>query len=183
MMKIAIEGKTLELCEGDITELDTDAIVNAANSRLILGGGVAGAIARKGGPAIQEECNRIGGTPVGTAAITTGGRLRARHVIHAVGPRMGEGDEDRKLESATRSSLNVAEANGLRSIAFPAISTGIFGYPIDRCARIMLSVALERLRSATPLNRIAFCLYGNDAYQVFETTLRSLLADPSSARE
>ena len=181
-MKIAIEGKTLELCEGDITELDTDAIVNAANSRLILGGGVAGAIARKGGPAIQEECNRIGGTPVGTAAITTGGRLRARHVIHAVGPRMGEGDEDRKLESATRSSLNVAETNGLRSIAFPAVSTGIFGYPIDRCARIMLSVALERLRASTPLNRIAFCLYGNDAYQVFETTLRSLLADPS-ARE
>lgn len=175
-MRIEIKGKTLELCEGDITETDTDAIVNAANSGLILGGGVAGAIARKGGPAIQEECNRIGGTPVGTAAITTGGRLRARHVIHAVGPRMGEGDEDRKLEGATRSSLDVAEANGLRSIAFPAISTGIFGYPMEPCARIMLSVALERLRASTPLERIVFCLYGREAYEVFETTLQSLLA-------
>ncbi|KPL06556.1 hypothetical protein AMJ85_10190 [candidate division BRC1 bacterium SM23_51] len=174
-MKVEIEGKTLELCEGDITEMDTDAIVNAANSSLIMGGGVAGAIARKGGPAIQEQCNRIGGTPVGTAAITTGGRLRARHVIHAAGPRMGEGDEDRKLEGATRSSLDVAEANGLRSIAFPAISTGIFGYPMERCAPIMLSVALERLRSATTLERIVFCLFGREAYEVFESALQSLL--------
>jgi len=176
-MKTVIEGKTFELREGDITEQDTDAIVNAANSRLMLGGGVAGAIARKGGPAIQEQCNRIGGTPVGTAVITTGGRLRARHVIHAVGPRMGEGDEDRKLEGATRCSLDVAERNGLRSIAFPAISTGIFGYPIDRCARIMLSVALERLRSATPLERIVFCLFGREAYRVFETILQTLLGE------
>jgi len=182
-MKVEIEGKTLELCEGDITEQDTDAIVNAANSRLVLGGGVAGAIARKGGPAIQEECNRIGGTPVGTAAITTGGRLRARHVIHAVGPRMGEGDEDRKLDSATRSSLDVAEANGLRSITFPAISTGIFGYPMDRCAQIMLSVALERLRASTRLERIVFCLYGREAYQTFETTLRQLLSKKENRRQ
>jgi len=174
-MRAQIGDKTLELVERDITEMDTDAIVNAANSRLVLGGGVAGAIACKGGPAIQQECNAIGGTPVGAAAITTGGRLRARHVIHAVGPRMGEGDEDHKLESATRSSLDVAEANGLRSIAFPAISTGIFGYPIDRCARIMLSVALERLRSSTPLEQIVFCLYGREAYAEFESALKSLL--------
>jgi O-acetyl-ADP-ribose deacetylase (regulator of RNase III) len=176
-MKIEIEGKTLELLEGDITEQDTDAIVNAANSRLIHGGGVAGAIVRKGGSIIQEESNRIGGTPVGTAVITTGGRLRARHVIHAVGPQMGEGDEDHKLDSATRSSLNVAEKNGLRSIALPAVSTGIFGYPIDRCARIMLGAALERLRSGTPLERVVFCFYGREAYRVFETTLRTLLTE------
>jgi O-acetyl-ADP-ribose deacetylase (regulator of RNase III) len=176
-MKMEIKGKTLELCEGDITEQDTDAIVNAANSRLILGGGVAGAIARKGGPAIQEECSRIGGTPVGTAVITTGGKLRARRVIHAVGPHAGANDADRKLESATRSSLDVAEKNGLRSIAFPAISTGIFGYPMDRCARIMLSVAFEWLRSSTALERIVFCLYGREAYQVFETTLQTLLSE------
>jgi len=182
-MKVEINGKTLELVDGDITELDTDAIVNAANSRLILGAGVAGAIARKGGPAIQAECNRIGGTPVGTAAITTGGRLRARHVIHAVGPMMGEGDEDRKLESATRSSLAVAEANGLRSMAFPAVSTGIFGYAMDRCARIMLAVAIERLRSATPLERIVFCLYGHEAYTVFETTLRPLLGEAQQSQK
>jgi len=174
-MRVEIDGRTLELLEGDLTEMDTDAIVNAANEHLVLGGGVAGAIARKGGPAIQRECDAIGGTPVGTAVITTGGRLRARHVIHAVGPRMGEGREDAKLESATRQSLDVAEANGLASIAFPAVSTGIFGYPIDRCARIMLAVALERLRSATALQRIVFCLFGRDAYEVFESTLQSLV--------
>lgn len=174
-MNIQINGKTLELAEGDLTEQDCDAIVNAANSRLQHGGGVAGAIVRKGGWVIQEESNRIGGTPVGTAVITGGGKLRARHVIHAVGPMMGEGDEDRKLENAARSSLDVADTNGLRSIAFPAISTGIFGYPIDRCARIMLSAAMERLESDTRLERIVFCLWGRDAYEVFETTLRSLL--------
>lgn len=179
-MKVEIGGKMLELVEGDITEMNTDAIVNAANSRLVLGGGVAGAIARKGGPTIQRECNRIGGTPVGTAVITTAGKLKARHVIHAVGPRMGEGDEDRKLESATRSSLDVAEANGLKSVAFPAISTGIFGYPIDRCARIMLSVALERLRGETSLERIVFCLFGRQAYETFERTLRSLMESEQS---
>jgi len=176
-MKIEIKGKTLELCEGDLTEQDTDAIVNAANSRLMHGGGVAGAIVRKGGHIIQEESDRIGGAPVGTAVITSGGRLRARHVIHAVGPQMGEGDEDRKLESATRSSLDVAERNGLRSLAFPAVSTGIFGYPIARCARVMLAVAFDRLRSSTPLERIVFCLYGRKAYEVFETALKEFLSE------
>lgn len=176
-MKLEVGNRTLELVEGDITEMNTDAVVNAANARLILGGGVAGAIARKGGPVIQEECDRIGGTPVGTAAITSGGNLKARHVIHAVGPRMGEGDEDAKLEGATRSSLDVAEANGLRSIAFPAVSTGIFGYPVDRCARIMLSAALERLRGETSIERIVFCLFGGEAYSVFESTLKELAGE------
>lgn len=134
-MKVDVAGRSLELIEGDITEMDTDAIVNAANDRLILGGGVAGAIARKGGPQIQAECDRIGGTFVGGAAITTGGRLKARHVIHAVGPRLGEGNEDEKLTNATRNSLKVADENGLESIAFPAISTGIFGFPIRRCTK------------------------------------------------
>jgi O-acetyl-ADP-ribose deacetylase (regulator of RNase III) len=158
-MKWTINGKQLVLVQGDITEMDTDAIVNAANKDLVLGAGVAGAIRTKGGATIQEECNRIGGAPVGGAAITTGGDLRARHVIHAVGPRMGEGDEDRKLADATRNSLKLANEKGLASITFPAISTGIFGFPKNRCARIMLTTVAETLKQEdTSLTEVVFCL-------------------------
>ena len=167
-MNFTVNKSIIRLVEGDITELATDAIVNAANAALQLGGGVAGAIRRKGGPAIQEECDRIGGTFVGGAVITTGGRLKAKYVIHAVGPRMGEGDEDRKLENATLNSLKVADENKLVSIAFPAISTGIFGYPIDRCARIMLATTKKYLEGPTGLKEVFFCLYGKESYQVFE---------------
>ncbi len=139
---------------------------------MVLGGGVAGAIARKGGPEIQAECDRIGGTFVGGAAITTAGRLKARHVIHAVGPRMGEGDEDEKLASATRNALKLADENGLKSIALPAISTGIFGFPIRRCAEIMLATALDHLRGPTGLERVVFCLFGQDAYRIFADRLK-----------
>ena len=170
-MQVQINGKTLELAEGDITELDTDAIVNAANASLILGAGVAGAIRTKGGPAIQQECDQIGGCPVGGAAITGGGNLKARHVIHAVGPRKGEGDEEEKLRNATLNSLKVADENGLKSIGFPAISTGVFGFPIERCAEIMLSGAIDYLRGETGLERVVFCLYGEEAYGVFEGVL------------
>ena len=166
-MQIQINDKTLRLAEGDITELHTDAIVNAANASLILGAGVAGAILTKGGPAIQEECNEIGGCPVGGAVITTGGNLKARHVIHAVGPRNGEGDEEEKLKNATLNSLKVANDNGLKSIGFPAISTGIFGFPIERCAEIMLSNAIGYLQKEIGLERVIFCLYGQDAFDVF----------------
>jgi O-acetyl-ADP-ribose deacetylase (regulator of RNase III) len=138
-MQRKINNSVLELIEGDITELETGAIVNAANSFLKHGGGVAGAIVRKGGRIIQEESDRIGYCPVGQAVITGAGSLKARYVIHAVGPRMGERNEDDKLRSATLSSLNLADDNHLRSVAFPAISTGIFGYPVERCARIMLA--------------------------------------------
>ena len=175
-MELDITGRKLELVEGDITELDTDAIVNAANARLILGGGVAGAIRRKGGPQIQEECDRIGGTFVGGAVITTGGRLKARHVIHAVGPQLGEGHEDEKLRNATLNSLKVADEHGLKSIAFPAISTGIFGFPIQRCAEIMLQTATEYLRGQTGLERVVFCLYGRDSYDVFAKELGRIVA-------
>ncbi|NUO81088.1 macro domain-containing protein [candidate division KSB1 bacterium] len=149
-----------------------DAIVNAANSALQLGGGVAGAIRRKGGPAIQAECDKLGGTPVGTAVITTGGNLKARHVIHAVGPMMGEGDEDNKLRNATLNSLQLADQHQLKSMAFPALSTGIFGYPIDRCARIMLSTTADYLSGSTGLETVTFCLWGKEAFEVFEETLR-----------
>jgi len=174
-MKWTINGKQLVLLQGDITEMGTDAIVNAANKDLVLGAGVAGAIRSKGGPTIQEECNRIGGVPVGGAAITTGGDLKARYVIHAVGPRMGEGDEDQKLADATRNSLNLVQEEGLKSIAFPAISTGIFGFPKDRCARIMLSTVAETLREEeTTLKEVIFCLWGEETLQVFQTEAEEL---------
>lgn len=171
IMKVDIGNKVLELVEGDITEMGTDAIVNAANARLVMGGGVAGAIRRKGGEGIQDECDKIGGTFVGGAVITTGGRLRAKHVIHAVGPRMGEGDEDEKLKNATLNSLKLADDNKLKSIAFPAISTGIFGFPIERAAEIMLRTAIDYLKGASSLERVVFCLFGSSDYQIFADQL------------
>ena len=166
-------GRTqLELVEGDITDQEVDAIVNAANDQLQLGTGVAGAIRSKGGPSIQEECNRIGGTPVGTAVMTGAGHLKARRVIHAVGPRMGDGDEDKKLASAVRAALALADRRGLKSIALPAISTGNFGFPIDRAARIMLTEVHRFLQGGTKLDRVVLCLYGEEAFQVFKRELR-----------
>ncbi len=170
-MKTNVGKGVLELIDGDITEMDTDAIVNAANAQLVLGGGVAGAIRRKGGPEIQAECNKIRGTFVGGAVITTAGKLKTKYVIHAVGPRMGEGNEDRKLKNATLNSLKVADQNNLKSISFPAISAGIFGFPIERCAKIMLETTMSYLEDQTGLERIVFCLFGRDSYEVFEKRL------------
>jgi len=170
-MKVTIANRVLELLEGDITTMDTDAIVNAANAQLVLGGGVAGAIRQKGGSDIQAACDKIGGTFVGGAVITTGGHLPARYVIHAVGPRMGEGDEDSKLKNATLNALKVADQNGLKSLAFPAISTGIFGFPIDRCAKIMLHTAIDYLKGGTSIERVVFCLFGRSDYDVFADQL------------
>lgn len=171
-LSIQLEGTQLELIEGDITELVIDAIVNAANEDLQLGSGVAGAILEKGGETIQEECNRIGHTPVGTAVVTGAGELNAKHVIHAVGPRMGEGEEDRKLAQAVRASLALADRHGLKSIALPAISTGVFGFPIDRCARILLTEVYRYLQGGTKIERVVVSLKGNDSYNVFMRELR-----------
>lgn len=172
MKKLKVKNSIIHLAQGDITELNTDAIVNAANARLILGGGVAGAIRNKGGPLIQEECNKIGGTFVGGAVITTGGRLKAKYVIHAVGPRMGEGNEEEKLKNATINSLKLMDENKLKTIAFPAISTGIFGYPVDRCAKIMISSAKEYLQGNTQIEEVTFCLYTNSDFEIFEKELK-----------
>ena len=169
-----VKDTELLLVTGDITEQDTDAIVNAANRELILGGGVAGAIRRKGGDSIQSECDQIGGTEVGGAVITGGGNLKARHVIHAVGPRMGEGDEDEKLGRATRNSLILADSKGLKSIAFPAISTGVFGFPAEGCARIMLEVTGDYLSGESRLRQVVFCLYDPVMLALFEKQLASL---------
>ena len=171
-LSVQLEGTNLELIEGDITDLDVDAIVNAANGNLQLGSGVAGAILEKGGASIQEECDRIGSTPVGTAVLTGGGALKARHVIHAVGPQMGEGEEDRKLASAIRSSLALADRHGLRSIALPAISTGVFGFPIDRCARILLTEVYRYLQGGTKLERVSVVLLGDENFDIFKRELR-----------
>ncbi len=171
-LKIPMNDTFLELVEGDITELEVDAIVNPANEQLQLGAGVAGAIRKKGGPSIQAECERIGRTSVGTAVITGAGNLTAKHVIHAVGPKMGEGDEDRKLSSAVRSSLALADRHGLRSVALPAISTGVFGFPMDRCARITLTEINRYLQGGTKLERVVVCLLGDDAFKTFRRELK-----------
>ena len=171
-MEMRINKSVIELIQGDITELETDAIVNAANGQLVLGGGVAGAIRKKGGPAIQQECNKKAPISVGQAVITTGGYLKAKYVIHAVGPRMGEGNEDEKLRNATLNSLKVADENNLDSIAFCAISTGIFGYPIERCAKIMLETTMDYLKEETMLKRVVFCLYDSRSYDIFEEELK-----------
>jgi O-acetyl-ADP-ribose deacetylase (regulator of RNase III) len=174
-MQIKINKSTLELVQGDITEMDTEAIVNAANAALVLGGGVAGAIRVKGGPAIQAECNKIAPTSIGCAVKTSGGNLKAKYVIHAVGPRMGEGNEDTKLKTATLNSLILADRDKIKTLTFPAISTGIFGFPMDRCAEIMLKTTIDYLNSDTQIEKVVFCLYGLGSYKIFEQILNAEL--------
>ena len=173
-MKVVVNRSQIELIQGDITKSETDAIVNAANSRLELGAGVAGAIRVKGGPTIQEECNKIGGCPVGGAVATGGGNLKAKHVIHAVGPQWGEGDEDNKLKNATINSLKRADELKLSSISFPAISTGIYGFPIDRAARVMLGAIRDYLAGSTGIQRVVLALFDDKGFDVFKRALASL---------
>jgi len=165
-----IDGKTLRLVQGDITERDVDAIVNAANSHLKHGGGVAGAIVRKGGQVIQEESDKIGFTPVGTAVITSAGKLPAKFVIHAVGPGMGEGDEDNKLKNAVLSSLLLASEKKLKSMSMPAISSGIFGFPKDRCAQIPVGEALNYIKEnpKSSLELIEICVFDDLTTRYFK---------------
>jgi len=168
-----INKTTIRLVSADLTERNVDAIVNAANSHLQHGGGVAGAIVRKGGQVIQGESNKIGYVPVGGAAMTTAGTLKARNVIHAVGPRMGEGDEDNKLKRAINSVLALATEKKLRSISVPAISAGIFGFPKDRCAKILVNGTAAFLQGtpATSLELVEFCIFDAEAYAFFRKEL------------
>jgi O-acetyl-ADP-ribose deacetylase (regulator of RNase III) len=165
-----IQDKVIRLVQGDITERDLDAIVNAANSYLQHGGGVAGAIVRKGGRIIQDESDKIGFTPVGSAVITGAGKLRAKFVIHAVGPRMGEGDEDNKLKQAVLNSLMLASQKKLRSVSLPAISSGIFGFPKDRCARILVGESADFMKKQkeSSLEVIEFCIYDEVTLSYFK---------------
>ena len=164
---------SIELIQGDITELTVDAIVNAANEHLQLGAGVAGAILRRGGDSIQRECDRIRHCPVGGAVVTGGGALPARWVIHAVGPvwRGGQDGEEELLASAVRSSLARAEEIGARSVALPAISTGIYGFPLGRAAEISAGEARCFAARARSLERIVFCLFDGRALAAFEKGL------------
>lgn len=179
-MELVVNKTRLVLMQGDITRQATDAIVNAANSGLMGGGGVDGAIHRAGGPAIMEECrtirDRIGRLPTGQSVITTGGRLKARFVIHTVGPvwHGGTGGEAELLASAHRESLKLAAEKGLKSVSFPAISTGAYGYPIEAAARIALETAIDFAEQDSHLKEVAFVLFDSYSFQVYADTLREL---------
>ena len=179
-MKVQVREVLLELVEGDITHQDTEAIVNAANSSLLGGGGVDGAIHRAGGPEILAECRKLGGCATGDAKITTGGRLKARHVIHTVGPvywREGAARAAELLASAYRRSLEVAAEHGLRSVAFPSISTGAYGYPLDEAAPVALQSVIDYLldQPQSGIELVRFVLYGRQAYEAYQRALASLL--------
>ena len=179
-MRLRVQDSVLELVEGDITEQDTEAIVNAANPSLLGGGGVDGAIHRAGGPEILAECRNLGGCATGDAKITTGGRLRARYVIHTVGPVYGREGPQRAAEllaSAYRRSLQVAAARGVRSVAFPSISTGAYGYPMEEAAQVALQTVVDYLVSqpAQGFELVRIVLYGQWAYQVYEQALTRLV--------
>jgi O-acetyl-ADP-ribose deacetylase (regulator of RNase III) len=177
MRKADVGTSVLELVEGDITTQDTEAIVNAANTSLLGGGGVDGAIHRAGGPQILEECRKIGGCPTGEARISTGGRLKARWVIHTVGPvyRDGKHREPELLAEAHRSSLQLASKQGIRTVAFPSISTGAYGYPMADAARIGLRTAIEFLKGHPEIALVRFVLFGQAALRTYETVLDELL--------
>lgn len=162
------------LQQGDLTEMDVDAIVNAANNDLRLGGGVAGAIRRKGGPEIQRECDAIGSIPVGGAAITSGGQLKARHVIHAASMQLGGITTAQALRASTAYSLRIASQKKLRTVAFPAVGTGIAGFPIEECAEIMLAEAWKHLSGTTSVERIHFVLFDGPSLEVFERTWKTM---------
>lgn len=177
MGETTIGAARLRLIRGDITTIPADAIVNAASEGLAQGGGVCGAIHRAGGPTIADECRRIGRTPTGRAAITTGGQLPARHVIHAVGPvwQGGQHDEAELLTSAYHSSLELADEHRLRTIAFPSISTGIFGYPVGLAARVALATVGEYLRGPTALTEVTFVVFSDRDLGTYEAALVKLV--------
>src|ERR1700736_4455312 len=161
----------VEILQGDLTEMDTDAIVNAANNDLQLGGGVAGAIRRSGGLPIQKECDKIGPVPVGGAAITSGGNLKARYVIHAASMQLGGTTSAQSLRSSTAHSLRIAAQKGLKTIAFPAIGTGVAGFPMRECAEIMLREVGKHFEGPTSLEKVYFVLFSADALMAFERAL------------
>ena len=166
----------IHFTKGDITDMAVDAIVNAANNDLVLGAGVAGAIRRKGGPRIEEECERIGPIALGASAVTTGGNLKALYVIHAASMKLGGRTTADSLRLATRSALLRAEEKAIKSIAFPAIGTGVAGFPMEECARLMLQEVLGHLKSRSSLEKVYFVLYDDAALKTFEDTYKQLTA-------
>jgi O-acetyl-ADP-ribose deacetylase (regulator of RNase III) len=176
-MEVKINSAVISLAKGDITEESVDAIVNAANPRLAGGGGVDGAIHRAGGPRIMEECRLIGACPAGSAVITGGGRLKARYVIHAVGPVYKDGahNEAGLLRSAYLESLRLAEGKGLSSIAFPSISTGAYGYPVEEASEVALGAILEHAKTkGSVLRLIRMVLFSDSHLRIYAQTLQRL---------
>ncbi len=184
-MLVKIGEARLELVEGDITRQEVDAIVNAANTSLLGGGGVDGAIHRAGGPRILQECRQIGGCPTGEARITTGGNLKARYVIHTVGPIYKDGGhrEAELLASCYRESLKLASNKGIAAIAFPSISTGAYGYPLAEAARIALKTVIDYLSGHPEIKLARFVLFGKTAFEAYEQALRELLRLTPGASE
>jgi O-acetyl-ADP-ribose deacetylase (regulator of RNase III) len=176
-MQVKIGTSTLELVEGDITQQDTEALVNAANEHLWVGGGVDGAINRAGGPRIQEEARKIGHCPTGQAVVTTGGNLKAKYVIHTVGPiyRDGRHGEPGLLASAYRESLKAASAKGIKSLAFPSLSTGVYGYPIPDAARVALKTVKEYLAQHQEIELVRFVLFGHPTFTAFAEALQEIV--------
>src|SRR5579864_8819196 len=172
MSTYTINGVTLALMQGDIVKVQVDAIVNAANAGLAGGGGVDGAIHRAGGPGIMDECRKIGGCPTGSAVATTAGRLPAKYVFHAVGPiYSGTQEDERLLASAYQSCLDLAEKHQVKSIAFPSLSTGVYGYPLELAAPVALRTIINHIQKPTSLERVMVVLYGQEAFLVFERAL------------
>ncbi|MDW3612394.1 MAG: macro domain-containing protein [Nitrososphaeraceae archaeon] len=174
-IRISNDKIIIRLIKGDITDQNVDVIVNPANSYLKHGGGVAGAIVRKGGKIIQTESDRIGFVPVGSSVITTSGELPCQAIIHTVGPKMGEGNEDFKLSKSIHSSLSLASDNSYKSISIPAISSGIFGFPKDRCANILLDESIKFLHNNnTSLQTIEFCIIDDETLLYFKNKFTKL---------
>jgi len=182
-MSFFVGKKEICLVQGDITELDVDAVVNAANSTLMGGGGVDGAIHRKGGPRILEECKSIrakqwpNGLPTGRAVITSGGLLKAKHVIHTVGPvwRGGKCNESSLLAQAYRNSLELAVSAGVKTIAFPSISTGAYGYPIDEAGRIAIATVKDFLEKEDSLDRVLFALFTERDFDIYKEKMKAFI--------
>lgn len=175
MLTRAINGVSLTLLQGNIVDVEADAIVNAANAALAGGGGVDGAIHRAGGPTIMQECRKIGGCPTGSAVATEAGNLKARYIFHAVGPIYGyHGNEKQLLAGAYQTCLNLAEQYQLKSIAFPSISTGAYGYPLQPAAATALGTVIEHIKQPTSLQQVIFVLFGQKTYDVYEQVLKNI---------
>jgi O-acetyl-ADP-ribose deacetylase (regulator of RNase III) len=178
-MQISINNATLELVQGDITQQETDAIVNAANPSLLGGGGVDGAIHRGAGPELLAECRTLGGCETGDAKITKGYKLKSKHVIHTVGPvyRRDGKRAPELLASAYRRSLEVASENGLKSVAFPSISTGAYGYPLSEAAPIALKTVVDFLKKHPEIELVRFVLFDGKTLAAYEEALKKLVTD------
>ncbi|HEY2460663.1 MAG TPA: macro domain-containing protein [Candidatus Acidoferrum sp.] len=172
-------AEKIVICQGDLTDMDTDAIVNAANNDLVLGAGVAGAIRRKGGEEIQRECTAIGSIPVGYAAITGAGKLPARFVIHAASMQLGGTTTPESLQHSTAHAFRIAAERQLKTIAFPAVGTGIAGFPVAQCAEIMLREAAQHMQTATSLDQIYFVLFDEQTCDVFSRAWKRIRAELS----